>query len=138
MFIEAPALVSEVLKKNWDYKIMRWDTVAVRIHQSTAQNKDYYLKMWKSSPIEEWRKLGGYEMLRDYTSLIQIKNNYKNSAVFKECFNFVKYKFSNICNPGFLFFACIAIFTPRWLLRKLPHIYRRTLGRWTTGEIKRT
>jgi len=137
MFTEVSALVSCVLKNGWGYKILEYDTIGVRVHNSISQNKSYYLKRWVSSPIENWKKVGGYSLLQDYTSLIQIKNNFKLSAVIKECYNFVKYRPINIIIPGFWFFAFVAIFTPRCILRKLPHLYRITIGRWTTKEVKR-
>lgn len=136
MFVEVSTLVDEVIKE-WAYDILRYDTVAVRIHNSISQSKDYYLKMWKSSPVEEWKKVGGHELLRDYTSLIQIKNNFRVSAVYQEICNFIKYRPINILAPGFWFYATISLITPRFILRKLPNLYRKTWGRWTTREIKR-
>lgn len=137
MFVEAPALVRAVLRHEWEYEIMEWDTVAVRIHNSTARSKDYYKKRWVSSPIEEWTKLGGKSLLRDYTSLIQIKNYFTTRAVLKECWNFIRLRPLNILSPGFWFFSIIAICTPRTILRHIPHLYRITIGRWTTREVKR-
>lgn len=137
MFVESSTLVYKILKDGWDYYILPYDTVAVRIHQSISQTSGYYFKMWKSSPIEEWVKIGGKELLKDYTSLVQIKNNFKVSAVIKECFNFVKYRPISIIHPYFWFYAIVAIFTPRKILRILPHIYRITIGRLTTRIIKR-
>ena len=136
MFVEVSTLVDEVVKE-WAYDILRYDTVGVRIHNSISQSKDYYLKMWKSSPVEEWAKVGGSKLLTDFTSLIQIKNNFRTSAVLKECWNFIRLRPLNMLNPGFWFFSFVAIFTPRSILRTLPDLYRRTIGRWTTGERKR-
>lgn len=137
MFVEASNLVSCVINKGCDYCIIPWDTVAVRIHQSISQNKNYYLKMWKSSPVEEWVKVGGNALLRDYTSLIQIKNNFQTRAVVNECANFIKYRPLSVLFPSFWFFAIISIFTPRCILRRIPDLYRRTIGKLTTKEIKR-
>lgn len=137
MFVEASSLVNAVLKKGWAYKILKWDTVAVRIHNSISRSKDYYLKMWTTSPVEEWSKVGGEAIQVDFTSLIQIKNYFKTSAVIKECWNFIKLRPMNLFNIGFWFYALISILTPRFILRKLPHLYRITLGRWTTKEVKR-
>jgi len=138
MFVEASTLVHEVLDDLiWSYDILEYDTVAVRIHQSISQSKDYYKKRWNSSPIEEWAGVGGKSLLTDFTSLIQIKNNFVTSAVLKECWNFIRLKRSNLLRPDFWFFALVAILTPRPLLRKIPHWYRITWGRWTTREVKR-
>lgn len=136
MFVEASSFVA-CIRENQLSVIIPYDTVAVRIHQSISQSKDYYLKRWVSSPVEEWSKIGGSSLLNDFTSLIQIKNNFKLSAVLKECWNFIRLKPLNIFNPAFLFFAGISIFTPRIILKRLPDIYRRTFGRWFTSEMKR-
>jgi glycosyltransferase involved in cell wall biosynthesis len=136
MFVEASTLVSCAILKG-DYSILKYDTVAVRIHQSISQSKDYYLKRWTSSPVEEWFKIGGSELLKDHTSLIQIKNNFKTTAVVNECINFIKYRPLNIITPSFWFFAFVAVFTPRFILRAIPDIYRRTIGRLTTREVER-
>lgn len=134
MFIEAPYLVSQVKGKS---VILKYDTVAVRIHQSTARTPGYYKKMWTSSPIEEWVKIGGTSLLKDHTSLIQIKVNFTMEAVVKEIWNFIRLRPLNLIMPSFWFFSIIALITPRPILYKVPEIYRSTIGRWTTKEIKR-
>lgn len=138
MFVEAPSLVSCVMAKagSWATTI-QWDTVAVRIHQSTARSHSYYRKMWTSSPVEEWSKVGGKALQRDFTSLIQIKNYFTTQAVLKECWKFIKLRPMNLLAPGFWFFSLTAVLTPRPILMRLPDLYRRTFGKWTTKEVKR-
>lgn len=136
MFVEVSTLVSDVLKKGLA-RVLRYDTVAVRIHQSISRNKDYYLKRWTSSPVEEWSKVGGKSLANDFTSLIQIKNYFTLDAVIKESFNFVKLKPINIINPAFWFFSLLAILTPRTILLNIPHFYRVTWGRATTKAVCR-
>lgn len=136
MFVEASSLVSCVIN-NGSYAILPYDTVAVRIHQSISRNKDYYRKRWVSSPIEEWVKVAGVSLLKDFTSLIQIKNYFTTQAVLKECGNFIRMKPTVIFNPAFLFFAAVSILTPRSILLKIPDLYRRTWGRWTTRVVCR-
>ncbi|RTK93065.1 glycosyltransferase family 2 protein [Candidatus Saccharibacteria bacterium] len=137
MFVEVSSMVSCVLSKGWSYEIMRWDTIAVRIHKSISRSKDYYLKRWKTSPIEEWTKVGGSALQNDFTSLIQIKNYFTTDAVLKEIWNFIKLKPVNLINPCFLFFAFISVITPRPILKIIPEIYRASWGKWTTREVKR-
>lgn len=138
MFVEVSTLVYNIMNSGPHYAVIfPWDTVAVRIHQSTARSKDYYKKRWISSPVEEWSKVGGYSLQNDFTSLIQIKNYFTIAAVLKECWKFIDLRPINILNPAFLFYAFISIFMPRRILFHLPHIYRITIGRWTTKEIKR-
>lgn len=136
MFVEAPAFV-DLITRDKHFHILNYDTVAVRIHNSTARSKDYYLKRWTSSPVEEWVKLGGTPILNDFTSLIQIKNYFTMEGVLKECWNFIRLRPINAINPAFWFFALIAILTPRFILIHVPHLYRITVGRWTTREVKR-
>lgn len=138
MFVEASSLVACVMRNQANYSmIMPWDTVAVRIHQSISRSKDYYKKRWVSSPVEEWTKVGGKAIQHDFTSLIQIKNYFTTGAVLKECFNFIKLRPFTLLEPGFWFFGLISILTPRCMLMRIPDLYRRTIGRWTTKEVKR-
>ena len=136
MFVEAPTLVAEVCKKGF-WSILPYDTVAVRIHQSTARSKEYYAKMWTTSPVEEWAKIGGEALLRDYTSLVQIKNYFSTRAVIQECKNFIRLRPINLITPAFIFFSVVSILTPRSILINVPHWYRITFGRWFTREVKR-
>lgn len=138
MFVEASSLVACVMRNPANFAmIMPWDTVAVRIHQSIARNPGYYRKMWKGSPVDAWSKVGGRALQSDFTSLVQIKNYFTTWAVLKECFNFLRLRPINILMPGFWFYTLVCIFTPRRVLMALPNIYRLTLGRWATREVKR-
>lgn len=138
MFVEASSLVACVMRNpSYLAMIMPWDTVAVRIHQSISRSKDYYLKRWVSSPVEEWSKVGGASIQRDFTSLIQIKNYFTTLSVLKECWNFLRLRPINLVDPGFWFFALVAVLTPRFILMKLPEVYRKTWGRWTTKVVTR-
>jgi glycosyltransferase involved in cell wall biosynthesis len=137
MFIEVASIVSEVISNGWSYEIMKWDTIAVRVHSSISTNPNYYLKRWTSSPVEEWARIGGHDMKGDFTSLIQIKNYFRTDAVIKEAFNFIRLRPSNILHPAWWFFSIVAIFTPRIILRKVPLFYRHRIGRHFTKEIKR-
>ena len=132
MFVEAPTLVSQVLDSGWQYRILMYDTVGVRIHESTARSKNYYETRWVSSPVEGWVKIGGESILNDFTSLIQIKNYFTIAAVWREIKNFVRLRPINLINPSFLFYAGVSLLTPRFILRHVPHLYRITFGRWTT------
>lgn len=135
MFVEAPFLVKEIIEQGWAYSILRYDTVAVRVHKSTARSKGYYAKMWTSSPVEEWSKLGW--KTDDFTHLIQVRNYFTWNACFKEAIKFININPLNIVNISFWFFVIIALLTPRFILLNIPDIYRSTLGKWTTQVIKR-
>lgn len=137
MFIETSSLVRQVIVQGWDCHILRYDAIAARVHQSTSTQKDYWLKRRVSSPIEDWVDLGAYQMLKDYASLIQIKNGFTMKALLEEIDLFIKLRPINALNPMFWFFALVAIITPRPILRKLPEFYRHRIGRYITREVKR-
>jgi len=134
MFVEAPNLVKEILDGGIWFHILKYDTVAVRIHQSTARSPEYYKKMWTSSPVEEWSKLGW--KTNDFTHLVQVGVNFEKKAVVQEACQFLNVNFWNILNPCFWFFIGVALL-PRKILYKIPEIYRATWGRWTTREVRR-
>lgn len=137
MFVEAPSFVSQVRKNTKDgwSIIIPWDTVAVRVHKSTARSKEYYRKMWNSSPVEEWAKLGW--RTNDFTHLIQVKNYSTTKAVLNEIFAFIRINPFYIINPFFMFFSITALCTPRSILLYLPELYRSTFGRALTREMRR-
>lgn len=137
MFVEAPSLTACVLEEGWKWDYLEYDSVAVRIHNSTARSKDYYLKMWTSSPVESWSVIGGLSIQRDFTSLIQIANYFTKEALYKEIGNFIRLKPINLINPAFWFFCIVSVITPRCLLLKIPDFYRRHIGCRITKELKR-
>ena len=135
IFVEVAEAVVEVLKVG-TYKILQYDTIAVRIHKSISRTPGYYKKMFTTSPAIEWTKLGW--KCNDFTSLIQIKNNFTTKAVVDEIGNFVKLDKRNLFNPAFWFFSIVAVVTPRPILYRIPEIYRSTIGKWTTRVILRS
>lgn len=135
MFVEVAQLVSDVINDGWAYSILRYDTVAVRIHKSISRTPGYYKKMWNSSPVLEWSKLGW--KMNDFTHLIQVGVNFTKKAVLDESLNFIRVNPWNLFNPCFWFFSMVALITPRSILFVIPEWYRRTWGRWTTREVKR-
>lgn len=135
MFVEVAFLVNKVIERGWAYSILRYDTVAVRIHNSISRTPGYYKKMWNSSPVEEWAKLG-WET-NDFTHLIQVGVNFDKKAVAQEACQFLNVNFWNAFNPCFWFFFMVALWTPRDILYKIPEIYRATWGRLTTRKLKR-
>jgi glycosyltransferase involved in cell wall biosynthesis len=136
MFIETSYLASKVLE-SWASAILAYDAVAVRIHDSTSTKKEYYLKRRVSSPVKDWVSVGGNEILKDYCSLVQIKCNYTTKALCEEILNFITMRPVNVFMPTFWFYAILTIITPRTLLRKIPHLYRKYIGVLITKEIKR-
>jgi glycosyltransferase involved in cell wall biosynthesis len=137
MFIETTQLVKQVLDAGWKYHILKYDTIAVRVHQSTSTQKGYWLKRRVSSPIADWVGLGCKDMLNDHTSLVQIKCNFTTKALLEEIGMFIKLRPSNLLMPGFWFYAVVSLLTPRFILRQIPQFYRHRIGRLFTKEVKR-
>ena len=117
------------------YQIMRYDTVAVRIHKSNSRNPNHYAKYWHGSIVKEWAKMGWRS--NDYASLIQISVNASRRAVISEIREFISANPKCLFNPLFSFFCLVALLTPKKILYVLPEIYRSTIGRTFTREIKR-
>jgi hypothetical protein len=137
MFIESSYLAHAVLNDNWDYRILEYDAVAVRVHDSTSRERDYWLKRRVSSPVLDWASIGCPEIAKDYVSFIQIKNGFEMWAVWEEIRNFAKVRPWNLLNPKYYFWALVALLTPRRILRKLPPLYRSYIGRGITEIHKR-
>ena len=137
MFIETSYLVSLVIKAGWRVGWLYYDAIGARVHSSTSTQKGYWLKWRVSSPVEDWVSIGGKEILRDFTSFIQIKNGFTMKALLQEIGLFIKLRPLNILHPAFWFWALVAILTPRPILRQLPLFYRHRIGRYFTKEIKR-
>lgn len=137
MFIETSQLVHEVLSKGWKYRILRYDAIGARVHASTSTQAGYYLKRRVSSPVMDWHSIGGKSILKDYVSLVQISVNYKKSAVIEEIVNFIKLRPLNLLSPMFWFYSISTLILPRQILRNLPHIYRKYIGKLLTRECKR-
>jgi|TARA_R100000501_G_C2614024_1_gene107944 glycosyltransferase involved in cell wall biosynthesis len=137
MFIETSYLVSEVIKAGWKTGWLYYDAIAARVHASTSTQCGYWLKRCISSPVEDWVSIGGKEILRDFTSFIQIRNGFNLKFLLREIGLFIKMRPINLLYPQFWFFALVAILTPRSILRGIPLFYRHRIGRFFTCEVKR-
>lgn len=139
MFIETSDMASKVIADGWDYHIIRYDTIAARVHASTSRQPDYHKKRRVSSPIDDWVGITGKDspILRDFTSFLQIKNGFSTKAAFDEMVRFVRYRPKNLLYPQFWFYAMVTLLTPKPILRKIPEFYRHRIGRLITREIRR-
>lgn len=125
MFIETSYLASKVLEDGWAGVVLEYDAIAVRVHDSTSTRREYWLKRRVSSPVVDWYEIGCDEITKDYVSLVQIKNGFNISAVVEEIMNFIKLRPANVFEIKFWFYSIVALFTPRFILRELPKIYRK-------------
>jgi hypothetical protein len=85
----------------------------------------------------DWYSIGGKEIAKDYVSLIQIKINFKTTAVMEEIANFIKLRPVNLLNPLFWLFSILALVTPRPVLRQIPCWYRKHIGSRITKKVER-
>ena len=119
-WIEAACMVKRVLK-NWDYEILKYDTCAVRIHNSGATKAYCY----ESSPMLSWMKIAKRDfVLTAFVSLIQYKNWGKYKFMLREAWYFIKYRPVNLLRWDFWFFFLISVFTPKCILRPLTQGYK--------------
>lgn len=137
MFVELTQLVSQVLEKGWVHKILPYDAIAVRVHQSTSTKPGYWKKRRVSSPVLDQVGLGAKEIATDFVSLIQIKRGFTINAVLEEIVNFVTIRPLNLLNPRFYLWSVVALLIPRSWATHLPAFYRHRIGRLITKEVKR-
>jgi len=124
-WIEGASMVKRVLDAGWDYRIIQYDTVGVRIHpgaNASTQPWPYLI-----SPTLTWVKLVGERKfcLTAFISLVQFKNWGKYRNMLKEIWYFIVLKPSNLFRPDFWFFSLIAIFVPKTILRPLTQAYKK-------------
>lgn len=137
IFVEAAHTVKQVLIKGWKYKIIKYDTVAVR--STIGNNGSQDPKCYVNSPIKNWIDLIGKEksVLTNFISLIQIKNWGTYKALLREIWYLVKFRPINLLRLDFWFFTLVSLITPKIILKQVPKIYKLTFGRLLTKEIKR-
>ena len=136
-WIEGASMVKRVLDDGWDYKIIQYDTVGVRIHpggNASTQSWPYIV-----SPTLTWINLVGKRkfVLTAFISLIQYKNWGKYRYMLREIWYFIILKPNNLLRPDFWFFSLIAIFIPKCILRPLTQGYKRHFLKYVIKERKR-
>lgn len=135
MFIESSFAASNVVKDGWGWAIYPRDAIAVRVWDSTSTKPGYYLKRRVSSPVMDWHSIG-VDMSKDYVSLLQIKNGHTLGAVWEEILNFVRLRPMNLLSPFFWFYAALSLLTPRFILRKIPKLYRKVSPLWVRRKLR--
>jgi glycosyltransferase involved in cell wall biosynthesis len=136
-WIEGASMVKKVLDDGWDYKIIQYDTVGVRIHPggNTSTLAEAYVK----SPTMIWYGLLGKQKfyLTVFVSLIQYKNYGLYRNMLREIWYFIKLKPSNLLRPDFWFWSLIAILIPKTILRPFTQWYKAKLLRRIVKCVKR-
>lgn len=124
-WIEIASMVKKVLDDGWDYDIIQYDTVGVRIHPggNTSTKPEPYIV----SPTLTWLKLVGKRkfFLTAFISLVQYKNWGKYRFMLREIWYFIKLRPINLLRLDFWFWSLIAILTPKCILRPLTQGYKK-------------
>ena len=136
-WIEGASMVKRVLADGWGYRIIKYDTIGVRIHLSgnTSTKPAPFIK----SPTMIWYNLMGKEKfyLTIFISLIQYKNWGKYRYMLREIWYFIKLRPINLLRPDFWFFSLIAILIPKCILRPLTQGYKKYFLKHLIKEAKR-
>jgi len=139
-FIEMASLVLPVLAQG-KALILKDNIVAVRTGFSGAMDPAAYIR----SPMLRWYNLISntynadiYQALRAYLTanfistnfigLVQIKNFSSYRSLLREIWYLIKFKWINIFNLKFWFFALGTIITPRFLLRKMVVFFKNSIN----------
>jgi len=136
-WIEGASMVVRVLADGWDYRIIQYDTVGVRIHlggNASTQSWAYAV-----SPTLTWLNLVSRRkfVLTAFISLIQFKNWGKYKDMLREIWYFIKLRPINLFRLDFWFFSLIAIFVPKCILRPLTQGYKKHFLSKIIKEAKR-
>ena len=138
LFVEVPSMVKEVLRIGWDYHIIKYDTIAARLHpgiKGNAATAPSYYKSGEGSPTMNW-----YGILEKpigmYLGFIQIKNR-APWMLNTEIKNTIKINPWCLLNIGFWTCALIALIVPGWILRPLANFYRHRITRHFCNIIRR-
>lgn len=136
LFVEMPSMVKNVLNSYWKGDILRYDTIAARLHDNNAAtNPSYFDSGVSQSQTVNWMEVCGKIFIYPMY-FIQLKSRYpamlKNEI--KTCVKINPYV---LLNPWFLFCAGLALFVPGKVLIHLSRFYRHRITRLFVREITR-
>ena len=134
IFIEMPSIVSQYLRRGYEWTMFKYDTIKARIHPggNTATKENYY----EGSMYENWRNLTG-EPLKFYQGYIQIKNR-APKKLWEEICQSLEGNKKALLDLSFWFFALIAVVIPGCVLKPLSNFYRHRITRRFVKTIERT
>jgi glycosyltransferase involved in cell wall biosynthesis len=136
LFVEMPSMIKNVLSSYWKGDILRYDTIAARLHNSNAAtNASYFHFGVSQSQTLNWLEVCGKKFIYPMY-FIQLKCRYpamlKNEI--KTC---LRIEPKSIFNPWFVFCSVIALLLPGKLLVHLSRWYRNRICRMFVREITR-
>ena len=139
LFVEVPSMVKHIIDVGWKYEIMKYDTIAARLHPgvkgNAATNPSYYKTNPPQSPTLNWYEVLG-EPIGMYMGLIQIKNR-ASWMLLSEIKQTIKLNPKCLLNLGFWFCVSVALIVPGWILRRLSNFYRHRITRHFCHIIER-
>jgi len=139
VFIEVPSMVKKVIDAGWDYHIIKYDTIAARLHPgpkgNAATSPSYYSSFKGQSPTLNWYRILG-KPIGGYLGFIQMKDR-APWMLTKELL--VNIKINPLCllNIGFWVCALTALIVPGSILRPFANFYRHRITRLFCRIIKR-
>ena len=131
IFVEIPSMVKHIIDVGWAYNMIKYDTIAARLHPgvkgNAATNPGYYKTNPPQSPTINWYEVLG-KPIGMYMGFIQIKNR-ASWMLFSEIKETIKLNPKCLLNLGFWFCVLVALIVPGWILRRLSNWYRHHITR---------
>jgi len=139
IFIEIPLMVKRIIDAGWESYIIKYDTIAARLHfgkkGNAAIRPSYYRTYPQQSPTRNWYEVLG-EPIGMYMGFIQIKNR-AEWLLINEIKETIKFNPKCLLNVGFWFCALIALIIPSFVLKHLSNFYRHKITRRFVKIIER-
>ena len=139
ILVEIPLMVKRIIAEGWAWKMIKYDTIAARLHfgkkGNAAIRPSYYKTFPQQSPTRNWYEVLG-EPIGMYMGFIQIKNRAKWLLV-DEIKQTIKLNPKCLLNIGFWFCALVAVIVPSFILRNLSNFYRHRVTRKFVKIIER-
>lgn len=136
LFVEMPSMIRNVLDSYWKGDMLRYDTIAARLHaHNAATNPSYFVFGNTQSQTLNWLEVCGKKWIYPMY-LVQLKCRYPRQLMIeiKTC---LKIEPRSWINPGFIFCALVALILPGKLLIHLSRFYRHRITRLFVREITR-
>lgn len=139
IFVEIPLMVRKIVDAGWEWEMIKYDTIAARLHlgknPNAAANPSYYKTTPQQSPTLNWYAVLG-EPIEMYMGFIQIKNR-ASWMLLSEIKETIKLNPKCLFNLGFWFCVLVALMVPGWILRRLSNFYRNRITKRFVKPIKR-
>lgn len=140
IFVEIPLMVKKIIDNGWQWHMIKYDTIAARLHPgikgNAATNPSYYKTTPQQSPTRNWYEVLG-KPIGMYMGFIQIKNR-ASWMLLSEIKETIKLNPKCLLNLGFWFCVLVALIIPECILRRLSNFYRHRITRYFCKIIERS